>query len=137
MEKEESLLLQENMERVTRYLSENHVPIVAVSKEVRSPDVSAKASGDRLQIPGAQASGDWSEKTSLVNHPDSHNLVVEQAAVEPRGNTTDDMRVSSDEEPTDLPFIDDMSKHKQANWQAQIFARRRFFRWSKIAVDTM
>ena len=39
---------------VTRCMSENQVPIVAVSEELRLPDDPSKASGDRLQIPGAR-----------------------------------------------------------------------------------
>ena len=38
------------------------MPILAVSQEPRFFDVPAKASGDRLRISGAQASGDQSRK---------------------------------------------------------------------------
>ena len=54
--------------------------------------------------------------------PDTHNVVVEQLAVEPEEKTPDDMRVSSEEESADLP-IDrrqvQETQHKQANRQAQ------------------
>ena len=34
--------------------SENHVPVVELSKELRIPDVLLMASGDKLQAPGAE-----------------------------------------------------------------------------------
>ena len=43
--------------------------------------------------------------------PDSHSVVVEQlVVVEPQEKTPDDMRVSPEEESTDLPFIAERSK---------------------------
>ena len=45
---------------VLRWKSENHVCIVAVSGDLRKFDVPLKASGDRLGIPPAEFSGDWS-----------------------------------------------------------------------------
>ena len=39
----------------------------AVSEELRIPDVSAKASGDPLRIPGTQALGDWSRKVEQAD----------------------------------------------------------------------
>ena len=49
-------------EHVIRYKSGNYVPIVAAADEHRIPDVPAKALGDRLHFPAAQAPGDWSQK---------------------------------------------------------------------------
>ena len=42
--------------------------------------------------------------------PDSQNVLVGQPAVEPEEKTSDVMRVSSEEEPTGLPFIAQWSK---------------------------
>ena len=56
MEKSESPSLIRDGE-VIRCKSENHVPSAAISKEPRLPDVFSQASGDRLEIPGASASG--------------------------------------------------------------------------------
>ena len=53
--------------------SEKHVPIVAVSKELRIPDDDSKASWDRLQIPGAKSSRDWSRKVPQFDVPSQDN----------------------------------------------------------------
>ena len=50
--------------KVIRCKSENHLPIMAVSKEPRVPDVPSKASGGRLHFPGVQAEGDQSHDVS-------------------------------------------------------------------------
>ena len=47
---------------VMRCKSRERVPIVTVLKKLRTPDVSANASSDRLQITGVRASGDRSRK---------------------------------------------------------------------------
>ena len=54
--------------QVTRCKSENPVPIVAVSKEPRTPDDPSKASGDRL-LPGASTSGDQPRKVLQSDVP--------------------------------------------------------------------
>ena len=57
--------------------------------------------------------------------PDSHSVVAGQPVDEPEEKTPDDMKVSSEAEATDLPFIAERSMrpntNKQANWQAQFF----------------
>ena len=58
--------------------------------------------------------------------------MVEQFVAERREETPDDLRVSSEEELTDLPFYRrkvQETQHKQANWQAQCF-----YTFSKIRV---
>ena len=93
--------------------------IVAVTLEPRFPDVPAKASGDRLQIP-------WCPSTSRPSHrvPEWLQLVEEgldgerpdsqcrggQTCSVAKRETPDDMRVSSEEEPTDLLVFADRSK---------------------------
>ena len=67
-------------------------------KGPRKPDDPSRASGDRLQIPGARSSRDQSrevpewlqsfEEAPLVNPPDSHNVVVEQSEVVPKEKIT-------------------------------------------------
>ena len=42
--------------------------------------------------------------------PDSHTVVVERPVVEPKEKTRDDMRVSSEEESTDLPSVANRSR---------------------------
>ena len=59
--------------QVIRCKSEKHVPIGAVSKEPRIPDGPSKASGDRLQIPGARSSGDRSRKVLQSDVPGWEN----------------------------------------------------------------
>ena len=50
--------------------------------------------------------------------PDSQSVVVEQlVVVEPQEKTTDDMRVSPEEESTDLPFIAERSKRPNTSKQ--------------------
>ena len=56
-----------------RCKSENRVLIVAGSKELRITDVSAKASGDRLQIPSARAPGDGSREVPQSDGPSQEN----------------------------------------------------------------
>ena len=55
--------------KVIRCKSENHVPIVAVSKETRILDDPSKASADRLQTPGARLPGDRSRKAIQCPEP--------------------------------------------------------------------
>ena len=43
-------------------------------------------------------------------HPDSHNVVVEQTVVDPKERPSSDVRVSSEEKSNDLPFIAVRSK---------------------------
>ena len=113
---------------VIRCKSQNHVPIVAVSEEPRFPDDPSKASGDRLQMPGADHQETSREKllnlmsqarrtqpsigdgglSGELSH--SHNVVVEQPAVEPEEKTLDERRVNSKEESTDLPVSAERSK---------------------------
>ena len=121
--------------------------MLAVSQELTMLDDPAKATGDRLQIPGAESSGDWSQKVHQSDVPSheesrpsigrpnafarcpgsggdrsqkvpqllqyfkegfsgkpsgSHNVVVEHSEAEQQEKTLDDMRVSSEEEATDL-----------------------------------
>ena len=98
---------------------------------VPSQENSGQPSGDRLRFPAVQAAGHWSCKVPdwiqfyKEGHsdepPDSHNVVVEQPAVEPT-ETPDDVRVSS--KSTVLPYVAERSKRpktKQANWQALCF----------------
>ena len=59
--------------QVTRCKSENHVPIVAVSKEPRVPNDPSQASGDRLQIPNASESGDGSHQVLQSDVPGQEN----------------------------------------------------------------
>ena len=54
-----------------------------------------------------------SKKASLVNSPDSDNVVVEQPVVEPKEKTLVDMRMSSEEVSTDLPFVAERSRSRQ------------------------
>ena len=66
-------------------------------------------------LPGVQTSGEGSHKVSerlqpfkegfSGEPPDSHNVVVEQPQVEPQERTPDEMRVRSEEESTDFPYI--------------------------------
>ena len=120
--------------------------MLAVSQELTMLDDPAKATGDRLQIPGAESSGDWSQKVHQSDVPShenpgqasadrmhmpgvqaagdrsqkvpqllqyfkegfsgkpsgSHDVVVELSEAEQQEKTLDDMRVSSEEEATDL-----------------------------------
>ena len=55
--------------KLIRCKSENHVPIVAVSKGLRIPDDPSKALGDRLQIPGVRSSGDQSRQVLQSDVP--------------------------------------------------------------------
>ena len=55
------------------YKSENHVPIVEVSKGARVPDFPVKASGDRLQRPGARAARADGEKVPQSDVPRQEN----------------------------------------------------------------
>ena len=59
--------------KVIRCKSENHVPLVAVSEELRIPDVLSKAAGDRLHIAGASGPGDWSRKVLQSDVPSQEN----------------------------------------------------------------
>ena len=96
--------------------------IINRSREVLQSDVPSQenpgqASGDRLHFRFVQALGDRPdnapERVQLSreglsgNPPDSHNVVVEQPVVGPKEKIADDMRVSSEEETADLPFIAD------------------------------
>ena len=49
------------------------MPIVAGPEELRKPDDPSKASGDRLQIPGASTSGDWSREVLQYDVPSQEN----------------------------------------------------------------
>ena len=59
--------------KMVRCKSENHVPIVAVSKEPRKHDDPSKSSGDRLQISGARLSGDRSPIVLQSDLPSKEN----------------------------------------------------------------
>ena len=58
---------------VIRCKSENHVPSAPISNAPRLPDVFSQASGDRLEIPGASASGDRSRKVRQSDVPSQEN----------------------------------------------------------------
>ena len=101
----------------------------------------AQASGDRprnvppssvrIQENPGQALGDRSHKVpdwlKLFDEglsdqpPDLHHVVVEQPVVEPKEKTPDDMRVSSEEESTSLPLVEE-TKFKHGR-HAQCFYR--------------
>ena len=108
--------------KVKRRKSEKHVPLVAVSQERRKPD-------DLLQLPvsrhGETGCVKFQERLQLFKEglagepPDSRNVVVEHPAVERKDTTPDDMRVSSDEESTDLPTIANKSKRPNTSERAQ------------------
>ena len=70
--KRESPLLI-NYGQIIRCKSENHLSVVALSEEPRTPDVPSKASGDRLRIPGARSPGDQSRKTVQSDVPSQEN----------------------------------------------------------------
>ena len=89
-----------NGKRKSLLRSENRVPIVAVSKQLRKPDDPSVLSGDRLHFPGVQAPEDQSHKVPEWlqpfegglggEPPDSHNVVVEQLVLEPTEKTLDE-----------------------------------------------
>ena len=64
----------------------------------------------RTVAQGPRAASIFSKEGSLVNDPDSHSVVVEQLVVEPKVETPDDMRVSSEEVSTALRFIAERSQ---------------------------
>ena len=79
--------------KVIRCESENHVPIVTVSKDPRTPDDPSKASGNRLQIPGVRAPGDRSHKFPEWLQPFKEGLSAEPSLLplpltQSRGGTT-------------------------------------------------
>ena len=70
--REESASFIENG-KVIRCKSENRAPTVAVSKELRILDDPSKASGDRLQTPGARSPGDQSREVHQSDAPSQEN----------------------------------------------------------------
>ena len=85
---------------VIRCTSENHVPIVAISQELRTP-----TSPRRLRPTDCESQVPEHQETSRMTFqhgfsfstkasgepPDSHNVVVEQPVVEPKKKTPDKM----------------------------------------------
>ena len=117
--------------------SQNHAQIATVSKEPRTPDDPSKASGDRLQIPAHQDAGrekffnpmSQARRTQARHRPIALSQVTRHretghdkgperlqpfkegfSVVEPKEKTPHSMRVSSEEELTDIPFIAKRSK---------------------------
>ena len=87
------------------------MPIVAVSTVRRVPDDPSRPSGDRLHFPVVQALGDRWHKGPEWLQPFKEGLSGESPRLtQCRGGTTDDMRVSSEEESTNLPFVADRAK---------------------------
>ena len=83
--------------------SENHVPLVAVSKGLRTRDFPWKALGDRLQIPGVQApesgrtrfQNGWNnlKEASVVNLPTDTMSWWNHMYLSQEETTLDDMSV--------------------------------------------
>ena len=112
------------------------MPIVAVPQEPCVSNDTSKATGDRLNRPGASTPGDWSHEVpeclqlfdeGLSGEPSRltlHHVVVEHSVFEPKEKTLDDLRDSSEERVNrsscycrEVPE----AKHNQTNQQTQCF----------------
>ena len=71
------------------------------------PQVSRRRETGRIR---AQSGFNLFEEGLSGEHPDSHNVVVEQTVVDPKERPSSDVRVSSEEKSTDLPFTAERSK---------------------------